>query len=154
MILKEHMVGMKNKFLITIGLTIISFNLFGQINKRDTINVEKSLIAVGIIDSLDRRQGTWVYYRNGTLCKIENYLDNELNGITLLIYPCGNIKMEINYQRGNINGEFKFFSKNGLLLAQYKYVNNKVTGVIKYVVSDESPPLPYRINYLPSIDID
>ena len=53
-----------------------------------------------------------LYYKNGNIMSIRNYVNNKLNGEYERYYENGNIYEICNYVNGKLNGEYKLFYEN------------------------------------------
>lgn len=94
---------------------------------------------IGSSDSLGR-SGVWVFYIGDKVYKMESYSKGKLEGIANYFYKNGKLRMELMYKNNRINGEFKYYSSKGELLAKYEFINDKKYKVIYYVIDSESPP--------------
>ena len=133
---------MKNFILKILILLIPFFFTFCENNKRvdsleevgdlvkqidtvfvfDTVFIENSTVIFPTVninrnwkDSLNLKQGTWItYYEKGLVKKIENYINDTLNGLEIS-YPHGDsrTRIETSYLKGKRHGYVKEYSLKG-----------------------------------------
>lgn len=80
-----------------------------------------------------KKQGEWKYWdEKGVLTKVENYLNDTLDGICVEAYPNGKVLKMETYRKGIKHGEWSGWYLNGGRKYQYYYLNGSIHGVYKY----------------------
>ncbi|WP_448522103.1 toxin-antitoxin system YwqK family antitoxin [Schleiferia thermophila] len=123
-------------------------------------------------DENGRKQGAWVYYHpSGNLKTIENYKDNLLDGIRIILNDRGYLNIEEYYKSGKLHGEQRIFDgfarlmelkeyHEGVLSGSYKkynpntgklseegtYVNNEKHGKYIWYYDNGNPAVAYTYN--------
>ncbi|MDQ7916843.1 hypothetical protein RBU60_04595 [Mesonia sp. MT50] len=95
-----------------------------------------------------KREGTWRYYHQNEkqeLMMIENYKNNQLNGVKKTYLPDGTLAQEETYKEGKLNGPQIIYLKDKQVLQYYTYKNNELHGVTK--IYDKAGDLLSEGNY-------
>lgn len=99
-----------------------------------------------------KKQGEWkTYYTNGQIAKIENYLNDTLNGQLVYYDDKGNIKGKLFYRMGVKADSSKMYFPNGQAnLEEWKDSSGKTQGLFKvYHLNGQLSQIGYmKDNYL------
>ncbi|NRR91373.1 hypothetical protein HSX10_07335 [Winogradskyella undariae] len=125
---------------INILVLLIFFSCTAQENDL-IVNKNGDEAIVGNEDEKGNKTGSWVFYNSSKkVKKILNYKDGFLEGYSYLFFDNGNVDKRMIFKNGRLNGEVKFYSKEGELLAVYIYHNDIIKEVKSYILNKESPP--------------
>ena len=114
------------------------YSQLGQLIKQGKITQEKTeiylhgtLLAKGLIDENQKRQGYWEeYYEDGQLKFEGHYLQGEYNGTVAEWYPNGQAYSLFNYDSGVEVGPQKAWQANGKYKANYVVIGDRKYGLI------------------------
>ncbi|MGQ9847718.1 MAG: toxin-antitoxin system YwqK family antitoxin [Bacteroidales bacterium] len=88
-----------------------------------------NLIAEGIVDSLDRKQGDWkMFYETGNIKAKGKYINDIQTGTWIYYYPDGKIEQIGNYKKGKIDGKWIWYYPNQQILREEYYDLGKEEG--------------------------
>ena len=109
-----------------------------------------------------KKDGGWKYYcKGGRISKVENYINNTLNGVYKEYYYNGKVRLEGLYSNGKKDKKWVFYSKNGVKEKELFYAENSILWELQYLASsclndqneckiirpiyysDKRPDLPY-----------
>jgi antitoxin component YwqK of YwqJK toxin-antitoxin module len=141
------------KFVIVGLFILMSYGSECQIphSANEQFKIEKvndSVTAIGRYEQA-KKQGQWIFFKNGTLSKIVNFIQDTLFGKAYYFNLSGVLIREAEFKRGKLNGLVKFYASDGELIAIYEYTNS-IKGKTKYYkIHPELPPKnhSYRPEY-------
>ena len=87
-----------------------------------------------------KREGSWSYYEDLALRKVVSYVKGLKNGFGYLFSPAGHLTMVFPFEEDRIHGKLRFYTEDGLHLATYVYIYDKLHEVEHYVLHEDSPP--------------
>jgi len=98
-----------------------------------------SVKSVGHIEN-GLKSGSWVYYDSNTnnVKQVCVYQNGQLNG-TCYLFENNVLTIKISFSSGIINGKVHFYSKEGDILAIYKYINGIRSEILYYIAGKDSP---------------
>lgn len=67
----------------------------------------------------EKKEGAWIYYNGESIHRISYYKNDTLQGNTTLFYGNGKVKTQIGIINGKVEGEVRFYSNVGELIATY-----------------------------------
>lgn len=122
-----------------------SYNRTGQIstrlafNKADQTYEYSKYYYNGVLSSKKKflkdkktKTGKWFdYHKDGSVFKIENYLNGNLEGKSEEFLPNGKLLKVINYKNGKLNGEWVQYHKNKKIEVSSIYKDGELTGISK-----------------------
>ena len=73
-----------------------------------------------------------MYYENGNLEEIGNYVDNKLEGKVLQYYEDGKLEETGTYKNGKIDGEYFHYDKVGKLVEKQIYKNGNLISIEEF----------------------
>jgi len=86
------------------------------------------------------KEGDWIFYKDDICVKKLRYTSDQLNGLAQSFFPNGNLKLQLHYENGRINGSVYFYSEENVHLATYTYVYDKLSEVDFYLAHPDGPP--------------
>ena len=95
-----------------------------------------------------KRDGSWSNYEGHALRKVVSYRKGLKDGFGYLFSPSGHLTMVLPFEKDRINGKVYFYTDDGIHLATYVYIYDKLHGVEHYLLHEESPPK--HKTYLPT----
>ncbi len=98
-----------------------------------------------------------IYFETGEVKKINQYKNNNLNGLCLTFHTNGSIKFKSEYKSGVKSGKTEIFNENGILIQSGYYLGGQQFGganlynedgqIILYKCTDYSKNMFFKINY-------
>lgn len=74
------------------------------------------------------------YFRNGNVNKESNWLNNQLNGASVVFYVSGEKYIDANYKYGKLDGDYKVYSKEGKIIWSATYKDNNLVTQNEYSI--------------------
>lgn len=87
-----------------------------------------------------KKEGVWVYYKNGYVYRISYYSNDKLDGKTILFDENGGILRQLNFFKGKLNNNVYFYSNEGDVIAIYEYANDLFVKTILQTTNPDAPP--------------
>ncbi|MEM6515888.1 MAG: toxin-antitoxin system YwqK family antitoxin [Bacteroidota bacterium] len=78
-----------------------------------------------------------VYYDNGQIAEVSNYLDGKLNGKNLIYAKDGTLLKSFTYKNDELHGETKYYDADGNIKGEGVYQHNRRHGIWKYYENDK-----------------
>jgi len=103
--------------------------------------------STGSFDSLGNKSEIWIDVVEGRIHKVSNWDKGVLSGKMYIFRSSGCLHSELMFRNGKLNGDAKFYSSSGVLLAIYNYHNNLLSEFKFHIIDPESPP--YQKTFLP-----
>jgi hypothetical protein len=133
-----------NEYLIwTIVITVCLFILIAirflgakktsyKLSSIEEFYENNSLKRVYFIDKENRKQGVdKFFYRNQTINKEQQWVNDQLEGESKVYYSNGKIYIHSSYHSNELNGDFKVYDKNGALIQHQLYDRGSLKMIIK-----------------------
>lgn len=86
-----------------------------------------------------KKDGSWGFYQGHALRKTVRYLAGMRQGVGMVFGVTGHLALTLEFDQDRIHGQVRFFAANGLHIATYKYVYDKLDRVEHYLLHEESP---------------
>ncbi len=126
-------------FIVVIILFFTCCGIKAQLTvKSNSDSMKSNCYKVGKIVN-EKKEGAWIYYRGETIYRISYFTNDTLHGNTTLFYGNGKVKTQIEIINGKVEGEVKFYSMEGELIAIYLYKNDLFVSVLDQKVDKDSP---------------
>lgn len=91
-------------------------------------------VSHGFLNKDRVKEGEWKYYHKESpiVMSVENYGSGKLQGKVVVFYPEGNIASESHYKDGILEGVYKKYTKQGIVIEEIPYVNGQFSGLVTY----------------------
>ncbi len=87
-----------------------------------------------------KKDGSWSFYQGHALRKTVRYVAGLKQGHGMVFGVAGNLTLTLEFDRDRIHGQVRFFASDGLPIATYKYIYDKLDRIEHYLLHEESPP--------------
>jgi antitoxin component YwqK of YwqJK toxin-antitoxin module len=93
-------------------------------------NQKGSKVSEGLLINKGR-EGEWKYYHfeSDVIMTLENYKNDQLNGVKKVFYKSGDLAEETNFKKGLKDGVYKKIAENGVILEEINYRNDIFEGL-------------------------
>ncbi len=100
-------------------------------------NPDGILVSTGEM-SAKLKTGTWTYFHKdgSTPMVVENYKNDQLDGVKTTFYPDGSKTETVNYVNGKREGESHYYSPEGVEIKFFTFKNDMLNGPVKYFDAD------------------
>lgn len=109
------------------------FKVYDENNKliKQEFYKNDTLFFSGFVDTLNNKNGLWVYYHsNGNIKKKGNYLNNQKTGEWIFYYKNQNIEQKGNYLNGIPQGKWIWWYENNQTRREEEYIRGKINGLV------------------------
>ncbi|MDR3188671.1 MAG: hypothetical protein LBT94_05750 [Prevotellaceae bacterium] len=90
------------------------------------------LIAKGHYLNEKEKHGLWEYYKDDRLAMSESYASGQLEGLSVLYYPSGNVFERRRFQKGRQEGLFEQLDEQGSYICEAMFSGGLRNGKIRY----------------------
>lgn len=117
-----------------------------EITRKDTTSASYSYVIGKTVN--EKKQGPWIYYKDDCVTRISYFSNDTLTKSTVLFYENGTIKRVIPFKNGRISGNVNFYSREGELVAIYRYEDDEYYSTVMRRSSHEPAPWGHAYNPL------